>query len=296
ISLATICINFEDSNSLSWFITTTNLVYQIHLPTSTIGTFDFTICVNRTGFRNASQSFTLEINSINTNLNDHIIEDLHIGKVHVFDYTFEFANNNTGISGADVIFQGNRIEWITSVDNGDGTYTISLVPQGLGTGYILAVEFRLEGFQTQTTTLEFNVIPTPIELVENLVTWTQGLDLELAISFVESDSQNPVTGLQVEYSFSYAGTEQIAGQFTETDGLYTATIPQNYWQENNISISISINDESYSIDDPELDLFSTVDAEVTLRVFIQSYVFPVIGLISTVVVAIVGQRIYSKRM
>ena len=60
-------------------------------------------------------------------------------------------------------------------------------------------------------------------------------------------------------------------------------------------ITISIDDESFDLNDPEMVLSFTVDEDVTLRVIIQTYVFPVVGLLSTIVVGIAVQRIYSKR-
>lgn len=203
--------------------------YIVTITGDGVGSWALTIVADKTDHRVATKSFFIEVEEIDTTVQGSSpLETLFIGHSYDFTFSFIFESNSSYIPGATISPFGAGADWVIIVELGSGQYSVNLTPQELGEHSVILTFDRI-GFETASFRLTFNVgrVPITVEVIQG-ISAPEYSESILTIRVIESDSGNPVSGVQV---FCYiidpngASSSSIAMTETDTVGVYSTTIP-----------------------------------------------------------------------
>lgn len=202
--------------------------YIVTITGDGVGSWALTIVANKTDHRVATKSFFIEVEEIDTTVQGSSpLETLFIDHSYDFTFSFIFESNSSYIPGATISPFGDGADWVTFVELGSGQYSVNLTPQELGEHSVI-LTFERIGFESASFRLTFNVdrIPITVEVIQG-ISAPEYSESILTIRVIETDSGNPVSGIQV---FCYiidpngAPSGSIAMSETGTEGIYSTTI------------------------------------------------------------------------
>jgi len=202
--------------------------YVVTIRGNDIGSWTITVIAEKENYRSATKSFFIEIEGIDTTLEGaNPLETLLIGRSYNFTFNYIFETNNSEIRGATISAFGAGADWVSYVEQGSGTYTVTLTPQELGQ-HIVTLVFERLGFASSTFRLTFNVgkVPLLVEIIQGHIALESTPSI-VVVRVTEADTGQRVSGIQV---FCYivdpngASSSSISMEETSTAGEYSATI------------------------------------------------------------------------
>ncbi len=226
------------------------------------------------------------------------LEPLIYGKSYSFDFFYSRSFDGLGVDNALVEISEDGSEWASMIDDGNGNYSLTLIPLG-ERDYNIRVTFSKIGYQNQTFILSFLVekVPMQVRLISSLSAPEFQL-VEIEVEVVEEGTDIPVLGANVTLSvISSAGavhTLQIMDE--QDDGHYTASFSMPPASEITYSLIIQVSKDNYDlVQDFHDTMVPIVDTDARLfQAFIQ-YSWQIVFGASVLVAAVVGQRAYARK-
>ncbi len=271
--------------------------YSLVLTPQMAGTFTVLIRANVTNYDTQLSSFTLHVTEIGTTLDTiSLVEALYYGRSYSFTFGYRLSSNGTGVQNAQPTATGTGSEWINFIDLGNGLYNITVTPEGIGS-YETYITMRKDGYQTRTTTFAFQTTKVPVQVEMLQPVWLQFVPLELSVSLVEEDTGDPVSNAIVEYELVLGTTIYAEGVLTETaPGVYVTTVTGTWNTETSCTIRITMDQEFYELSQAfERDVNLVPNEAGRFLYFLNENGIYIAAVAGSLVVAIVGQRLYARR-
>ncbi|MFW9931065.1 MAG: hypothetical protein ACFFDR_00200 [Candidatus Thorarchaeota archaeon] len=199
-------------------------VYHLIFRSNMTGSWQISLRANRTGYETDILLLELEINEIDTSLNEITLLEALIFE-HAYDFTFEYRmENGTRITGASYGTSGSGSDWIVIEEQSSGLYSVTLRPEDVGS-FEITFEFSRNGFITRTSTLSFTVNRVSISIVDiEGLTGLEGLLTTLSLRVIETDSGSPITGAMVAFQLVVDGVAGTSTVMSEAElGRYTSS-------------------------------------------------------------------------
>ncbi|MDF1540769.1 MAG: hypothetical protein P1Q69_17870, partial [Candidatus Thorarchaeota archaeon] len=258
ISDAIIEVTATDNEGLNTAISFVDGCYIIFLSGDNVGLWEIMISASKEGHSSDDIYIDFRVYPVETTVSE--VESLlcYYGRSYNVTYNFLFANNSSGIEGATPIKSGRGSDWIIITEIGSGVYKVSFTPIDIGT-YSVILDFVKEGYQTQASTLSFEVDEIPLEIVtDRTLIWNQLDALTLNLVLSVADTQEPVTDAQVIATLFSNGVYIDEWPLTHSgSGVYNKTIPETIWSSSeDLFIKISVSKPNHHIDSLSIDISS----------------------------------------
>jgi hypothetical protein len=296
ISLAEIDIQASPEYGILWNVVEVEEFYVVFITTNTTGTWNLYITANKSQYVSADTQFRLDVTAIETDINEFtLLEPLVYGRL--YNFTFEYLMfNETRVSQANIQYSGSAAPWSSHLELSDGRYRLSISPQSTG-DYEVILYFTRDGFQDRSSRLSFSVIPVSVSVTDiQGLSGLEGQPNVLSLRLVETGTNNPVTGVLVQYQFV---SETSIGELNVLEenpaGTYSGTIIMPS-ADSNTKLRIYIDSEYYEMAAGYVDEELT-PTESALSIVTRTFTryFPLWIGIGAVVVALGGRRVYNKR-
>ncbi|MFW9851006.1 MAG: hypothetical protein ACFFF4_17900, partial [Candidatus Thorarchaeota archaeon] len=301
ISQADIHVFFTPTNGPEYTIARVGNVYHLTFIGNQTGIWQITVTANKTNHVTSSLRLRLEVVQIDTSLNEiTLVESLVYGRDYNFSFSYRQADS-TGIEGVVPTISGSAAEWVSVMEGSDGNYILSLTPGSVGS-FEVSLTFRLEGYVTRTTTLEFDVEEVMISIVDiQGLSALEGQIATLSLQLVDSETGAVISGATATYRLvsgvAPAGSTDVLLESETTPGQYSSSfIMPSYGS--NAKIRIYVEMANHQLESQaefvEVALTPTASELTTLtRTFTQYS--PLILLAAVVVTGYAGRRSYTRR-
>ncbi|TFF94960.1 hypothetical protein EU546_04200 [Candidatus Thorarchaeota archaeon] len=293
ISGALIDVQADDLSALTVSIAETEARYSLRIRANRTGRWVMTFTAMKSNYDSDLFQFTLDVELISAVLSGRSpLDSVYVSRSYDLPFSYEMTNS-TGIAGASVSKSGVGSEYITVRDDGDGEYSVILAPEEIGT-FSIQLAFGKMGHSTRQYTVSFTVIPVPLEVEVESLSWSQGLPLVIVARVFEADTDAPVENATVRFQL-YTESAVIAegGLNAVGNGVYRSQVDEEWINDNTLRVSISISKEGYDLETPVvLSVVSVPNPDIQAYQNFMTYGVPSILVF---VFAIVGLQVYRYR-
>jgi hypothetical protein len=293
ISGATIEVQADDLSGLRIAIDEVSSTYRIRIDSNRTGRWVLTFTASKEDHNPDLIQFTFDVQLVSTDLSGlGPLDSIYVSRSYVLPFHYEMING-TGISSVSVSKVGSGSEHISVVDGGLGEYAVQLNSEEVGS-FSVRLVFGKTGYREQGYTLTFTVIPIPLEVQVESLSWFQGLPLMIAARVVEADTNTPVDAATVRFELYTESAVLAEGRLDAVgNGVYRAQIDEEWMNDNTLRVSITVSKEGYDLETPAVfNVVSVPNPDIQAYQNFMTYGVP--GIL-VFVFAIVGLQIYRYR-
>ncbi len=293
LSSANISVQAADLSDLTLSVMELPSSYRVRIMANSTGTWVLTFTASKSFYSSDSIKFTLTVQTIATELSGATpLQSVFVSREYSLPFRFALLNGS-GIADASISKSGLGSDFISVADKGGGDYSVLLAPGEEGS-FSVVVTFSKLGHRSRDYAVSFTVVPIPVEVDVEFLSWSQGLPLVIVARVVEADMGAPVDGAIVRFQL-YSESALIA-QGTLSDvgnGVYRAQVDADWVDDNTLKVSISVSKDGY-----EQESSSVVSVIPIPNLEVQAYqsfvAYGVPGIL-VFILAIIGLQIYRWR-
>ncbi|MGY5879267.1 MAG: hypothetical protein RTV31_03405 [Candidatus Thorarchaeota archaeon] len=250
--------------------------WQADFDTTLVGAGNFEVSINSSApyFETTAKIITIKSMYL-TELESPAgpLEPLVYGRSYNFDFYYAKSFDGLGIDDATVAISEEGSEWASMIDDGNGSYSLTLIPLG-ERDYNIRIIFSKIGYQNQTFILSFLVEKVPIQVLLNSSLSAREYQLiEIEVQVVEVDTEIPVLGANVTLSVkgSAGGVHTLQTMNEQGNGYYNASFSMPPASEITYSLTIQVSKDNYElVQDYQDTLVPMVDTDARLfQAFVQ---------------------------
>ena len=225
------------------------------------------------------------------------LEPLIYGRSYDFNFFYSKSIDGLGIDNASVEITEEGSEWVSIIDDGNGSYNLTLTPLGIR-DYSIRISFSKIGYENQSFVLSFLVkkVPMQVRLISSLSAPEFQL-LEVEVQVVELNTEIPVLNANVTLRVMGAGFVHALLTMNEHEnGHYTASFSMPIASEITYNMKIIVSKDNYELaQEFQENIVPIVDADARLLQVVIQYSFQIVIGASILVAAVIGQRAYSRK-
>jgi hypothetical protein len=249
ISSASISIDFTPEPGILVTIEEEVDHYNIIILANHTGSWILTFTITRINHQSQIISLQVRINAIPTFLtSSEPPSEIYVGR-HVC-LRMNYTDAAGGLAGATLIVSGIASSEYTVIDHNNGTYTVVLTPDAIGS-YRIQLRFSLQWYEEgvfvyyNINPLEVVRIPVLIQLIGGEhIDAVEGVEIELLIMLREADTNASILGAVIEYTIT--GQWTITGSMMDMeDGQYSAIIAPNLLPPEVYQVEIRVAQSQY---------------------------------------------------
>ncbi len=299
VSGATAIVRFTNVENLTSSVQSVGDIYIISIVGERLGVWDAVITISKSGHQEQRIQFSIQVSRIPTAIEGPGTEhQLVYGRTYNYGFSFKFNSNQTGISGANLIYNGIPMEWVTIVELGQGNYSITITPESIGE-YPGEITFTKEGYQNRKLEFSLEISAIPVTIVSNTIIWIQTTSLKIEVDLVETDTNRSVSGAMLTYGILHGQTETHTGTMVESpagSGSYKISLDPTWYGDNNYKIIITMDKQYHSLSEPfDVQIVETVPPDMLFRIVVYQILPPSIIIIAIGIVVGIGYRTRKRR-